>query len=265
MKYFLPIILSLAISLPMLGQQYSIDSLKNSLVFEKTDTGKSILLYRLSSAYQAFMPDSALLYAKEAYQLAVKTNFTRGQRWALNQMAQAYYILGDNPRGFELYIKQLKMEEQDGFAENIAIIYMDIALVYHNDKDFSNALIYALKADSIIRKNNISSLELYNLLNLGDIYEKENDLPKALLFTQNCFLLAEREANSLVGAIASNNLGNIYLKMGKWMSAKESYNSSLVYLMGIKESSTSSEGMLGMAKAYEKMGMLDSVSFFATQ
>ena len=67
---------------------------------KKTDTGKIILLYQLSLAYQDSKPDSALLLAQDAYLMSKNKKFIKGESWALNQMAFAFNSIGNFPKAF---------------------------------------------------------------------------------------------------------------------------------------------------------------------
>ncbi len=250
-------------SLSSFGQHNLIDNFRAQLKKEKTDTGKAIILYNLSSAYQIFKPDSALLLAQEAYSLSTKHKFLKGESWALNQMAGAFNRVGNYTQALKYYIQQLKIEEQRGFADNAATVYMNIALVYNSEKDADNALFYMLKADSIIRKNNFSDLLVYSLLNLGDISEKANKLPEALAYTKQCYDLSVKNNDSIITGTALNNLGNIYSKMNDVQQAVNSYEAGIPYLTSADDNNNLSECILGLAKEFEKEGLHDSALHYA--
>src|ERR1700689_1390379 len=174
MKISFLLISMLLISALLFSQNSTIDSLRSVLKNEKTDTGKIILLFNLSFAYQDSKPDSALLLAQDAYFMSRKIKFVRGESRALNQMAYALSSIGNFPKALEYYIAQLKIEETRGFQDNIAGIYLNIALLYKNVKDYEKAVVYAKRADSIITANKFDELALYSLLDIGEIYEKKN-------------------------------------------------------------------------------------------
>ncbi len=247
------------------AQYKLIDSLYNALRKEKTDTGKAIILYKLSHNYQVFKPDSALLLAQKAYSLSIKTNFLKGQSWALNQMADAFNRMGNYTQALEYFIRQLKIEEKREDPYNIAATYMNIALLYNNEKDAGKAVFYAFKADSVIKKNNLAELTLYNLLNLGEILEKANKIQPALSYTLECYRESLKKNDSLMVGTALNNLGNIYSKMGNTEQAVSSYQRSAPYLDSMGDDNTLSECTLGLAKVFEKKGLTDSARYFASQ
>lgn len=264
MKLLLIILLITILGADGHAQYKIIDSLQRVLKTEQQDTVKAIVLYNLSAAYQTYKPDSALLFAQEAYQLSIKNNFLKGQSWALNQMAGAFNRLDNYTKALEYYIQQLKIEEQRKNVEALAIIHMNIALVYSSEKDIDNALYYILKSDSIIKKNNLQNLTVYSLLNMGDMYEKANNLPLALQKTLECYAISLKNNDSLILGTTLTNLGNIYNKSGQYVKAIDYYLKSFPYIIGQQDNLTLSESNLGIAKAYQQINIADTALHYAT-
>ncbi|MEO6550092.1 MAG: tetratricopeptide repeat protein [Ferruginibacter sp.] len=259
MKSFSVTVLVLLLSSMMLfSQNRQIDSLKLAISKEKTDTGKIILIYQLSHAYQDSRPDSALLLAQEAYYMAKNNNFIKGESWALNQMAVAFGSIGNFPRALEYYIEQLKIEEKRGYADNIAGIYLNIALLYSNSRDYEKAIIYARKANEIITANNFETLSLYSLLDMGEIFEKKNILDSALFYTQKCYAKSSVAGNDIIKGTALNNLGNIYFKLGNFPQALENYKAAVPYLDASGDYTNYAETMLGLSKIFQHNAQYDS-------
>ena len=257
----LTVFLSIASSL--LAQNTTIDSLHLALENEKSDTGKIVVLYKLAEAYQGSKPDSSLLLAQEAYFLAKNKKFIKGESWALNAMAVSYNSIGNFPKALEYYIEQLKIEETRGYPDNIASVYLDIALLYDNAKDYDQALLYAKKGDSIIIANKFEELSLYSLLNIGEIYEKKNQLDSALDYTKRCYAKSTKANNNLIRGTALNNLGNIYLKSRDYSQAFSNYKSALPLLGSSNDYSNYAESMLGLAKIFQQRQQNDSAILFA--
>jgi len=248
----------LCISSLLFSQNIAVDSLNDLLKNEKTDTGRIILLYEISQAYQNTQPDSALLLAQDAYFQSKKKKFIKGESWALNQMATAFNRIGNFPKALEYYIEQLKIEEKRGYNDNIASNYLDIALVYNNSKDYDMAIVYAKKADSVINENKFEELSLYSLLDIGDIYEKKNMLDSALAYTEKCYAKSTAANNTLISGTALANLGNINLKSGNDGEAFKNYKAALPLLSSVNDYNTYAEGLLGLAKIFEHRQQNDS-------
>ncbi len=263
MKRVFALLTAVSLSLTSYSQHNLIDSLQTALRKEKTDTGKAEILISLCYKYQDYKPDSALLLAQEAYSLSVKHAYTWGENDALSRIALSYDRLGDYTQSLEYYIRLLKIEEQRGYPDDIATVDMSIALVYNSEKDAADAFFYALKADSIIKKNNLEMLSRYSLLNLGEISEKANKLPLALSYTLECYSKSVGANDSVITGTALNNLGNIYSKMDNPEQAVASYEASAPYLIALNDNYNLSECELGLAKVFYKKGLTDSARNYA--
>lgn len=245
------------------AQTRVIDSLYQNLSYQKTDTGKVIALYNLSYYYHKYKPDSAMLLAKQAFDLSKKIKFLRGESWALNSIANAFHALHNYPKAIEYFIAQMKIEEKRGIPENIGSTYLSIALVYNSEKEVKKALFYAFKADSIAKVNKLPELALYAKLNIGDIYEKADSLSSAMVFTQNAYELSLLQKNGLITGTSLNNLGNIYIKRADFAQAFAYYKRSIPYLTAVEDYNTLAECNLGLAKIYREQGKIDSAIYHA--
>ncbi len=265
---FLLVIVFIGIGFRSIAQLSDIDSGKLKLSQAKTDTDRAHKLYLLSYYYSNYKPDSALLLAQSAYTLSVHIKYLQGQAASLGLMGTAFNRMGNFPKALEYYIEQLKILEKKQDPEAIASAYLNIAVVYNSQKDASNALFYAYKADSIVqlKKNNIdTSLILYTSLDIGDIYFNNNQADSALLYTMRCYNKSLIQKNALITGTALNNLGNIYFKSGEFMQALNSYKNSIPYLEDMQDNNTLAECDLGLAKSFDKLNIHDSAFYYANK
>ena len=265
MKSALLFIMLFAAGTEIFGQRKVTDSLHNALKNERTDTGRAILLYNLSYAYQLDRPDSALLFAQQAYDISVRRRFLKGEAWSLAQMGNAFREMGNNAQALNYYLQQLVIEEGRGYADNLASVNMTIAFVYNREKDTANAIHYILKADSIINANHLDDMEIYALLNTGDIFEKAGKLRAATDYTQKCYGLALQNNDSIMIGSALSNLGNIYSKNGNYENAVSSYKQSIPFLTAGHDSKSIAETELGLAKTFFITTRFDSAKRYAME
>src|SRR5258705_1562661 len=101
-------------SCPVYPQNNYIDSLKNTLQTQKDDTNKVRLLYQTSILYAGFYPDSGLLYAKKALDLAEKLHFEKGIYYAEVCLANSLATLGNYPLAIEFGLKALSHAKKTG-------------------------------------------------------------------------------------------------------------------------------------------------------
>ena len=251
------------ISISCFSQKQVLDSLYKDLAAQKTDTGRVSILYDLSYSYHKSKPDSALILAQQAYKLAKKSKFLKGESWALNGLANAFHSLHNYPRAIEYFIEELKIHEKRGKPKNMANTYISMALVYSSEEEYSKALAYAFKAEDIAKKNRFADLILYSKLNIGDIYEKSNQLSPAMLYTHSAYELSLLQKNDLITGTSLNNLGNIYFKRKDYANALNYYKKSVPILENVSDLNTLAECNLGLARVYKAQGKQDSAIYFA--
>src|SRR5438876_12354287 len=80
------------------AQQKTIDSLQKELQTAKADTNRVFLLAELAKIYYLFKPDTAIILAQEAYNLAQQLQYIKGEALSLNRIATAYTTVGDYPK-----------------------------------------------------------------------------------------------------------------------------------------------------------------------
>lgn len=265
MKLIALILFFLFSSVAGFSQKKVLDSLYKNLTTQKTDSGKISLMYDLSYTYQKSKPDSALILAQQAYKLAKKSKFLKGESWALNALANAFHSLHNYPRAIEYYIEELKIHEKRDKPKNMATTYLSMAVVYSSEKEYSKALFYASKAEKIAKENSFADIMLYAKLNVGDIYEKSNQLTSAMIYTHNAYQLSLLQKNDLIMGTSLNNLGNIYLKREDYKNAINYYQKSIPILENVGDLNTLAEGKLGLARVYKENGNIDSAIYYAKQ
>ncbi|MFC4209990.1 tetratricopeptide repeat protein [Pedobacter lithocola] len=263
MKLIALLNLFLFVSVTSFAQKQVLDSLYKDLASQKTDSGRVSVLYDLSYSYHKSKPDSALILAQQAYKLAKKIKFLKGESWALNGLANAFHSLHNYPRAIEYFIEELKIHEKRGMPENMANTYISMALVYSSEEEYGKALSYAFKAEEIAKKNSFADLILYSKLNIGDIYEKSNQLSSAMIYTHGAYELSLLQKNDLITGTSLNNLGNIYLKRKDYLNALNYYRKSMPILEKVSDLNTLAECNLGLAKVYKEEGKIDSAVYYA--
>jgi tetratricopeptide (TPR) repeat protein len=253
--------------------QTAIERYHDSVKSAKSDSDKAKHLYFLSYYYQYYKPDSALFHAQSSYELSKKIHFEKGQRNSLGQMALAFNRLGDFSEALKYYLEQLELMEKQNDPYNVGSAYLSIALVYNSQKDVTNALYYAYKADSIASMPAIiesdPALRLYTLLDLGEIFSGAGKLDSAIHYTRWCYHESIRLDTIVAGGTKSisgtalNNMGNIYFKGANFNDALMYYENSIPYLELIQDYNTLSECYYGIAQCFQQKNQTDSALHYA--
>ena len=129
-KKYLFVLISVFISFSTFAQPHEIDSLRQLLQKEKTDTGRALLLASLGFSLMNGNPDTAMKLAMEGLALSRKIRFEKGEVRSLTIVGNAYYILGDYSKALAKYLDVLKSREKNNNLRGQYAIMANLGLVY---------------------------------------------------------------------------------------------------------------------------------------
>ncbi len=158
------------------------DTLKILLSAEKRDTSRVNLLWQLSNEYQDNKPDTALLLAEEALQLARRIKYVDGESKAVALLAAAQYYIGNYPKALENYLLKLKIEEKRKIPKDYSVALNNIGLMYVLLGEYDNAILYLHKSDSVETANNLNYIKHSVMLNLGEAYYRKNNIDSSYTY-----------------------------------------------------------------------------------
>jgi len=193
-----------------------IDSLLTLLKKDKEDTNKVIHLNKLSREYIIIgIYDSTIYYGNQAIALCDK--ILNPKSVILNLRASAYNTIGvvyrqqgDYPKGLDYFFKALKMYEELGNKNGIAISYGNIGILYWYQEDFQKTLDYYFKALKIGEELGDKVRIAIQLGNIGLVYSNQGDYPKALDYYFKALKLDEELGNKQLQINALGNIAIVY-------------------------------------------------------
>jgi tetratricopeptide (TPR) repeat protein len=181
----------------------------------------------------------------------------------LGILSNTFIKIGNYPRALELNIQKLKLEEKRNNPRNMASVLMNIGIVYILQEEYTEALSYITKSDSLIQKYNIEDLKYYPALNKGDIYNRLDKNDSAFAYFSKSLEVAKiMDDGDLIGT-SMTGLGHTYLKMGILEQSLFHYKTGIKYLEDANDDEVLCEATLGLAKLYEAMNKYDSASIYA--
>lgn len=198
-----------------LAQNRQIDSIKNILQISTVDTLKVSAYTRLCWEYHNSNPQLAIQYAKAGLAIAEKNDYQRGLASLFNNVAQAYFVLGDYEKTLNYSLKSLKIKETLNNKRGIAGTLNNIGLVYKQMGNFNEAYNYFTKALSINEQLNNRAWKAINLSNIGNIEKKWNNLDKALNFHFEALAIYNGMNDSMGIANCLTSIGIIYQDQNK--------------------------------------------------
>ncbi|MFC4872992.1 tetratricopeptide repeat protein [Negadavirga shengliensis] len=236
---------------PLLG--FSQSSQLDSLLGEASrnaarDTVQLTLLNEIAYAYHPINPDSGVLYAEKALDLARDLAHDRFLGVAYSHLGTNYWAKGKDSLALKAYQKSLEIH---GAAKNpvgMARALSNLALVHYNLSDFPTAIAKHDEAIQLFRDLNHLPGQYYNYSNMGVVYLALADYTKAL----ETFLEAARlaaEDDSVVKGNLATNIGLVYKNIGQLDDALNSHLEALAVY-------TALDNRQGMANAMGNLGAI---------
>ena len=198
-----------------------IDSLKAILNnTRQNDSARLELLVRLSNTYRLISPDSALLYGQQAVEQANKINSIQGQINSLGFLSFAYYELGDLPKALGLALKAYQLAIDNHAEKYASASVTNIGYIYLKLEDYPKALHYFRLQASIGGPGGVFAKE-----HLAEVYLAMNQLDSASHYANES--LKDFQRRKVEGLNVYAVLGDIALKQNNLNHAIEFYNKGL--------------------------------------
>jgi tetratricopeptide (TPR) repeat protein len=149
-------------------------------------------------------------------------------------MGNIYSDQGNHPKALDYYQKSLKIREQIGDQQGIAVCLMNMGNSYYDQGNYPKALDYYQKSLKIQEQIGNQQGIAYSLNNMGSIYSGQGNYPKALEYFQKSLKINEQIGDQ--GGIANclNNIGAAYNELHQPQTAKEFARKGLKLAQEIK-------------------------------
>lgn len=262
-KFILLTAVALCNYLQVHAQNKATDSLLRLLATTNEDTSRAMLLNSISRTYIFSKPDTALLLAQQGLSLSRRINFRRGEHAGLRMVGNFFARTGNYPRALEIHLQALKIAEQAKDDNLVVRSLSNLADVYFRAGDMKRSNEYAYRCIVIYKKLHEMSGLANMYINLGDNYEKSDQLDSALYFEKLGLEVNTINKDDEAEGIGLANLGNIYLKMAKLDSAMYYYKSAEPYFAETNNQSGFIENDLGIAKIFLARQQMDSCLFYS--
>ncbi|MFL5765670.1 MAG: tetratricopeptide repeat protein [Bacteroidia bacterium] len=188
-----------------------IDSLKGLLQKQPSDTGKVIILNKLSFQYNRIgSNDKALNAARAAFDLSNKLAYKRGEAKSLINTGNVFLAKAD--------------------LENAK-------------KVFSSAYLFAKEIEDLRILSDCNN-------NLGEVFRLQGDYQKSLSYYLESLKIEETLSNKEGISETLNNIGILYEELGNFEKAIESYKRSMEISKELKSDYILSTNLLNIAQVY---------------
>ena len=266
-KYLLIFIFWMGYNITSNAQVSATDSLKNLIEQNPHDTVRVYLLYKISDQYyDATIHDTAMIYARQAYKLALDINFEKGQARSLTRIGNVLEATADFPAALKTYLDALKISESKGDLVGIGATYNNIARVYTEQKtanNFEEAIVYYRKAKEIFEQLGDNKKLSTALMNIGDNFEKMGRLDSAWYYQNQAYQMSLLSDDVNQIGITLVNLGYIDMKNKKLDSAFHKFKSGIYYLNEASDWESLPDAWNSLSECFRKVGAIDSAVFYA--
>lgn len=239
----------------------NLDSLKQVLHNQKDDSTKIKTLNALCWEYNFYKPDSADYYAQLAFELAKKINSKKAENLGYTFSWASQFVKGNYYRAIEIITKRLKQFEEENNAQGIAGCNESLFNCYRDMGDYKNALLSIMKAKRITDSLGTTGWSIY--MNMGNAYERLNQLDSALFYSQRAYELAI--AKKVKHSWISHNLGNVLTKLHQYELALVHYRQSLQIALDRNIYKDAMDDCNGIANIFMIRGQNDSVIFYSKE
>ncbi len=224
-------------------------------LFTKEDTSRVNRLLSVSTSKFKIAPDSAIVYALQAKELAQSINFSEGVAYALKNIGIAYYHQAKDVEALDYWKQSLEIFKSIKDEIGEASILSNIGSIYFYKKDLTNALDYYLKSLKLAEKTKDKLRLLTVLNNIGGVYfEKSATQDKALIYFLKALPLSKELNDKETYGTISANIGEIYYVRNNDSLALIYFNKS-VKTFNNSENSPYAYNNLG--KVYNRKGNYD--------
>lgn len=226
------------------GQKLKPDSLKRLIANSRQDKVLVNTLSLLSYELRNTQPDSAVIFADRALNLAQKLDYTPGLPAGWMAKGAALLNLGEAARALECLNSALQHKTTDQMLtkalNNRGLVFNAMGNYPAALKDYYHSLELAEA-----RKDSVAIASSYN--NLGNVYRKQKNFSEALKYFSKALALKKALNDSKGMAISYNNIGLLYDEMGNYSEAIQNHEAARVIRMQRNDK-------LGMAASYNNIG-----------
>lgn len=267
MKYFIAIVFLSGMMRCYSQQPVSAihDSMLTSLSGMKADSNKVIALMKYGWWWENYNMDSAANCYLQMHALSQKLSYVAGE---LKYYANYTFILnqqGKYAKSLALNLKALKLAQQKGSREQVAVSLFNTGSSYNNMAKYNEAIKYYLEAVKIFEELRLLKNVAVAYDNIGGIFSNIGQLEKGLDYHLKALEKARIVGDSIEMCTASLNAGIQYNKLQRLSEAEIYIRQSLAISGKIKNTYLEINAMLTLSEIFLKQNRPDESIRFAQQ
>ncbi|MEN8121285.1 MAG: tetratricopeptide repeat-containing sensor histidine kinase, partial [Bacteroidota bacterium] len=211
----------------ILSQNSNINGLFEQLNTAKEDTGKVVILNKLSKSYKRSNPDSALSFAKKAEALALNLNDSVGLAESYNNYGNIYKNQGFYILAMTMYQKSLKISEEINYKQGLGKLYNNIGILHFIQKNYDISMEYYEKSLKIKDSLGDKKGKSYCYNNISNIYDIKKNYPTAIEYANKSLAIRQELKDSTGMSVCYQRLGRISLHSKHFAQASSYYQQAM--------------------------------------
>jgi len=257
MKKFIIFFLNLFIISNLSGQQLNVDSMKNLLNNAMNDSDRIKLLASIAELNQWSTPDTAIKYAMQAWQLALKSKDEgRLAQFPAAVLSEALSAKGNYSKALEIDLLAMQFVDEDSRWGN----YFLIGNVYFYSENYAKALEYYLK----VLKGSPKAKNSKVILGVtGEAYFHLGNLDSSYYFINKAYQIDKLTKGHW--SVPYFYLGLIHSERNELQKALESYRSGLLYAKENRIYQDIVNGSNWIAAVFKQLNETDSAIYYSKQ
>ncbi len=198
--------------------------LKNkNLTLEK----RAEVLYRLAKNYLHVNSLLCYTYADSAIALAGQTDNKKIKAEAYSLQGVVHKNNGEFQKAIEKHIQALGIKEANKDTMGVAICYNDIGVLYKVMKNYSRAIVFYKKSNTLCGQINLGKGVAQTYNNIGTVFSELGNKDSAIVYYKIALSVAEEIKNDAAISTACSNIGEYYGNKGNNKLALEYFKRSL--------------------------------------
>ena len=228
LKYFRKVFPTLAISLLLIAHAHAqdqaiVDSLKRELSASREDSLKAAILFELGDQFRYNLPDSALVYFREALELSEELADLKLQALCRRYIGMVIENQGMYDQALEEYFAALDIFEKAENKWGIANCYNDIAIIHYMQGSTEQCMEYLTKSFEIKEELGDKSGMANYYTNMSSLKNSLGQNEEALVFSEKSIELFEELEDQVGIAVGYGNLGTIHYELGNYRASLENH------------------------------------------
>lgn len=249
MRYLLLLFIGCCLSSALLAQDRVRDSLLSALN-DQTGSERLNTLILLSDRLLYQNPDTAIVYANEAYNIARELRESTLRYKALKIRAYANNFAGNITRSISDIQEGLDFYSRIRDTTLLAEAMSDLGQLYLSQGIFDKALEHFQQAYAVREQKRDLPGMAYSLNSIGSMYWRSGKYEEALESFQDAIHLFEKSGLTEETAQTTANIGEIYFQTNNTEMALEFFNKAMKMNQSTGQSGFRSRNLINIGKVY---------------